>query len=169
MKTIQVLLMANMPMPDDLVEVMTQDADTSDKGKKEQFDAIIEAGIKTLQHLALKIYPRTVWDIQRATKATLIRHDSICLHVGITDYQPPTLEGPFEVAERLSGFEVIHRETDASHWLSDGVDCLADENDEALSPGTPGFREYWEYVLNTNADETLEAYFPQLTEESKSE
>lgn len=67
----------------------------------------------------------------------------------------------FRVNEFSSGFEVEHIPTGKTHWMSDGVDVLFDENDKALSPGDPDFRQKWEDALNEDAMTTLEAYFPE--------
>ena len=48
--------------------------------------------------------------------------------------------------------------------MGDGVDTLFDENDRALSPGTPAFVETWEKALNGDEQSTLEAYFPEHVE-----
>ena len=49
--------------------------------------------------------------------------------------------------------------------MGDGVDTLFDENEQALPPGTEGFRESWEEWLNEDIEVTLEAYFPDLWEQ----
>lgn len=72
----------------------------------------------------------------------------------------PVPERLFQVNEWSSGFEVQHVPTGKTHWMSDGVDALFDEEGHAFSPGDPGFRELWEHVLNETPDETLAAYFP---------
>ena len=74
----------------------------------------------------------------------------------------------FSVNEHATGFSVTHRDTDKTHWLSDGVDVLTmclDDTEVTLRPGTLGFVETWEDSLNSNVGETLEAYFPDLVEE----
>jgi hypothetical protein len=70
----------------------------------------------------------------------------------------------FIVTEYLTGYELTDLVTDETHWLSDGVDVLFDENDEPISPGTEDFRQLWEDVLNEPFSETLEACFPQQAE-----
>jgi hypothetical protein len=70
----------------------------------------------------------------------------------------------FSVIEYSSFFAVRHNPTSKEHPMGDGVDTLFDENDEALSPGSEGFVEKWENVLNADAEETLEAYFPEESE-----
>jgi hypothetical protein len=67
----------------------------------------------------------------------------------------------FTVVEHSSFFAVRHNPSGDEHPMSDGVDSLFDEDGHALSPGTPGFIETWEEVLNADEDSTLEAYFPQ--------
>ncbi len=49
--------------------------------------------------------------------------------------------------------------------MGDGVDTLFNEDMKALSPGMPDFLATWEDALNSNEEETLEAYFPQHLEE----
>ena len=71
----------------------------------------------------------------------------------------------FSVVEYSSFFAVRHNASGDQHPMGDGVDSLFDEEGRALSPGTPGFVEAWEDVLNADATETLEAYFPQHLED----
>ena len=66
----------------------------------------------------------------------------------------------FRVHEHFNGFSVEDTETGQSHWLSDGVDCVAITDDEYLSPGAPDFCALWADDFNGNEGETLEAYFP---------
>ena len=70
----------------------------------------------------------------------------------------------FTVIEYLSFFAVRHNPSGDEHPMGDGVDTLFDENDRALSPGTPSFAERWEEALNSGEQETLEAYFPEHLE-----
>jgi len=70
----------------------------------------------------------------------------------------------FSVIEYSSFFAVRHNPTGHEHPMGDGVDVLFDEDDKAISPGTPGFVEKWEHALNEMPDETLEAYFPEEVE-----
>jgi hypothetical protein len=69
----------------------------------------------------------------------------------------------FSVVEYSSFFAVRHNPSGDEHPMSDGVDCVFDENEEAISPGTDGFCEKWAELLNECPD-TLEAYFPQHME-----
>jgi hypothetical protein len=67
----------------------------------------------------------------------------------------------FTVIEYSSFFAVRHNPTGEEHPMGDGVDTLFDGDGKALMPGTEGFIETWEAVLNADEDETLLAYFPQ--------
>lgn len=71
----------------------------------------------------------------------------------------------FTVVEYGSFFAVRHNPSGDEHPMGDGVDTLFDEAGEALVPGTPGFTEAWEEVLNADARTTLEAYFPEQLED----
>jgi len=68
----------------------------------------------------------------------------------------------FRVDEYSSGFEVEHIPTGQSHWMSDGVDALSSDDGQSWKPGTPGFREAWEHILNEDASTTYDSYFPDL-------
>ncbi len=68
----------------------------------------------------------------------------------------------FSVVEYMSFFAVRHNPTGEERRMGDGVDTIFTEDGEPLSPGTEGFVEQWEAVLNSSPDETLEAYFPEL-------
>lgn len=70
----------------------------------------------------------------------------------------------FSVIEYSSFFAVRHNPTGDEHPMGDGVDSLFDDDGTALKPGTPGFVETWEQVLNADEHTTLEAYFPQHVE-----
>lgn len=70
----------------------------------------------------------------------------------------------FTVVECSSFFAVRHNPSGEEHPIGDGVDTLFDPDGHALCPGTSGFVETWERVLNTDDDSTLEAYFPQHLE-----
>ena len=70
----------------------------------------------------------------------------------------------FTVIEYSSFFSVRHNPTGDEHSMGDGVDTLFDEEGRALSPGTPGFIETWEAILNTDKEITLKAYFPEHVE-----
>ena len=65
----------------------------------------------------------------------------------------------FSVVEYGSFFAVRHLPTGDEHPMGDGVDSLFDDDGHALCPGTPGFIETWEQVLNADEQSTLEAYF----------
>jgi hypothetical protein len=71
----------------------------------------------------------------------------------------------FSVIEYSSFFAVRHNPSGEEHPMGDGVDTLFDEDGNALSPGTFGFIEAWEEVLNADVRSTLEAYFPQHLED----
>ena len=68
----------------------------------------------------------------------------------------------FSVVEYLSFFAVRHNPTGEERPMGDGVDTIFTEDGEPLTPGTEGFIEQWEALLNSDPDETLEAYFPEL-------
>jgi hypothetical protein len=70
----------------------------------------------------------------------------------------------FTVAEYSSFFAVRHNPSGDEHPMGDGVDALFDHNGKSLIPGTPGFIETWEAVLNADEQSTLEGYFPQHIE-----
>lgn len=67
----------------------------------------------------------------------------------------------FTVVEYSSFFAVRHNPSGDEHPMGDGVDSLFDDDGHALCPGTPGFVETWEAVLNADENSTLEAHFPQ--------
>ena len=70
--------------------------------------------------------------------------------------------GRFKVHEHFNGYSIEDTKTGQTHWLSDGVDCVAyDDCNEYVSPGTPGFEEMWADDFNGNESETLEAYFSE--------
>jgi len=73
----------------------------------------------------------------------------------------------FTVVEYLSFFAVRHNPSGNEHPMGDGVDTLFDEEGRVLQPGTPGFAEVWEKVLNADETSTLEAYFPQHLEDNE--
>ncbi len=66
----------------------------------------------------------------------------------------------FKVREVFNGFVVEDTVTGQEASLGDGVDTLFDDEGNALSPGTPGFTEYWENSLNDDWGMVLYAYFP---------
>jgi hypothetical protein len=68
----------------------------------------------------------------------------------------------FSVVEYMSFFAVRHNPTGEERPMGDGVDTIFTEDGEALRPGTDGFVEQWEALLNSDPDETLEAYFPEV-------
>ena len=70
----------------------------------------------------------------------------------------------FTVIEYSSFFAVRHNPTGNEHPMGDGVDTLFNEAGHSLSPGTPGFIETWEAILDTDKEITLEAYFPEHAE-----
>ena len=67
----------------------------------------------------------------------------------------------FSVVEHSSFFAVRHLPSGDEHPMGDGVDTLFDDEGHALCPGTPGFVETWEQVLNADVQCTLEANFPE--------
>lgn len=67
----------------------------------------------------------------------------------------------FSVVEYSSFIAVRHTPSGDEHLMGDGVDTLFDDDGHALCPGTPGFMETWEEVLNADEQSTLEAYFPE--------
>lgn len=70
----------------------------------------------------------------------------------------------FSVIEYSSFFAVRHNPSGDEHPMGDGVDTLFDEDGKALVPGSPGFTEVWEDVLNADAQTTQDAYFPHHLE-----
>ena len=92
----------------------------------------------------------------------------------------------FRVNEWGSGFELEHVRTGMTQWLSDGVDALWFDEAEidcpchstnkncvicrgkgsiktrTIRPGNRCFRPFWEYVFNTDIDNTLDVYFPEV-------
>lgn len=68
----------------------------------------------------------------------------------------------FWCIEYDSHFAVRHNPTGEESPMGDGVDTLFREDGRALIPGTVGFIDEWERVLNSNASETFEAYFSHL-------
>jgi hypothetical protein len=68
----------------------------------------------------------------------------------------------FRVEEFSMGFAVADLVTGLSHWLSDGVDVLFDEDDNAISPGTEGFCEAWAATFNAEPWVTMDVYWPLL-------
>lgn len=73
-----------------------------------------------------------------------------------------TYKPVFRVNEHSSGFEVEHVATGQTHWMGDGVDTLSSDDGQPWKPGTPGFREAWECLLNEDASTIYEAFFPDL-------
>jgi hypothetical protein len=71
----------------------------------------------------------------------------------------------FTVLEYSSFFAVRHNPSGDEHPLGDGVDTLFDGDDKPLVPGTPGFVQEWEEILNAYGEDTLEWYFPEHMEE----
>lgn len=73
-----------------------------------------------------------------------------------------TYKPVFRVNEYAHGIELEHVPTGETHWLGDGVDTLFAEDGQAWTPGSPGFREAWEFIFNDDSSQTYEAYFPSL-------
>jgi hypothetical protein len=73
----------------------------------------------------------------------------------------------FSVIEYFSHFAVLHNPSGDEQPMGDGVDMLFDQAGHALQPGSPGFTEAWEDVLNAEATSTLAAYFPQHVEDEE--
>lgn len=67
----------------------------------------------------------------------------------------------FSVIEYASFFAVQHNLTGKKHPMGDGVDSLFTPTGRSMSPGAKRFRAEWERQLNSDADQTLEAYFPE--------
>lgn len=78
------------------------------------------------------------------------------------DAEDHTTPDRFKVVEYSNGFAVVDLVTGLEHWLSDGVDVLFDEDDNPLSPGTPGFCEAWSEDLNSEPWVTMDAYWHLL-------
>ncbi len=74
------------------------------------------------------------------------------------------MQKTFTVIEYSSFYAVRHNPSGDEYPMGDGVDTLFDEDGRALVPGTPGFIEIWEEVLNADEQTTLDAYFPQHVE-----
>ena len=70
----------------------------------------------------------------------------------------------FDVISYTSFYAVQHNPSGDQHPLGDGVDSVFDEEGNALVPGTPGFIPAWADALNSDPQETLEAYSPQHVE-----
>jgi len=144
---VQVLLVAEMEFSGEPVEGSPE----LDSLVQERLDAFREA-------VQLDEHGMT---LARATEVTLMRHGPHGPGQGLTSFTLPlVMNDVFAVHERFNGFELEHLPSGDTHWLSDGVDCIFDENDKAISPGTPGFVELWTHHMNTDP-EVMEAYFPQ--------
>jgi hypothetical protein len=65
----------------------------------------------------------------------------------------------FSVIEYGSFFAARHDPSGDEHPMGDGVNTLVGDDGEAIVPGTRGFVETWEALLNDDAQTTLEAYF----------
>jgi hypothetical protein len=63
------------------------------------------------------------------------------------------------VHEWSNGYEIENVITGETHWMSDGVDMLFNENCEAYSPGTIKFNSVMQKMLDACEDEYMEAYF----------
>ena len=67
----------------------------------------------------------------------------------------------------FSHFAVRHNPSGDEQPMGDGVDMLFDQEGHTLQPGSPGFTEAWEDVLNADGTSTLAAYFPQHVEDEE--
>jgi hypothetical protein len=81
------------------------------------------------------------------------------VHLLEGEKEDTTMSKLFSVIEHSSFFAVRHNPSGDEHPMGDGVDTLFDQDGKVLVPGTPGFVEIWEDVLNAYARTTLEAYF----------
>ncbi len=148
---VQVLLVAKLELPGEIDE----DDPALDELVQERLDAFREVVQPNDYELSLT----------RATEVTLMRHGPHGPSHGLTSFTLPlVLNDVFVVHEHCNGFEVKHLPSGDTHWLGDGVDCLFDENERAISPGTPGFAELWTWQLNKDPETVTEAYFPQWLE-----
>ena len=69
----------------------------------------------------------------------------------------------FKVVEYSSSYVLEDRKSSVSHWLGDGVDALTTPCGRSMKPGSEYFRRTWEWLLNQNPSETVEAYgFPVI-------
>jgi len=71
------------------------------------------------------------------------------------------MKNRFKVVEYSSGYAVRDLTTNKEHWMSDGVDCLSTPTGRMMKPGSEYFRRTWERFLNSNVEETEEAYFDE--------
>lgn len=71
----------------------------------------------------------------------------------------------FSVIEYSSFYAVRHNPSGKEHPMGDGVDTLLTATGRAMRPGSEHFRRTWERCLNQDERETLEAYFPELTDQ----
>lgn len=106
--------------------------------------------------------------LMRDARATgvVLEDESPSLEVSLVFDKDQKPEKIFSVIEYNSFFAVRHNPSGKEHPMGDGVDTLFGEDDKALCPGTEGFIEAWEEVLNADEEETLEAYFPDIYEEA---
>lgn len=71
----------------------------------------------------------------------------------------------FTVIEYASFFALRHNATGEEHPMGDGVDTLLNADGEPYSPGTPGFVEIWQEIVDRDESIYMEAYFPHLMED----
>ena len=72
--------------------------------------------------------------------------------------------GRFVVVEYSNSFALVDKKNHKTRWLSDGVDCVKDEQGNIIPPGTTGFCALWSKMCNDDVEETLEAYWPRKGE-----
>lgn len=67
----------------------------------------------------------------------------------------------FGINEYSSGFEIVHRPTGKTAWMSDGVDMFTTESGRSIWPGTKAWERAAKNWLRGQG-ELYEAYFPEL-------
>ncbi len=67
----------------------------------------------------------------------------------------------FQVIEYSSYYAVRDRETGKECAMGDGVDTILTSTGKSMKCGSEYFRKTWQRFLNSDPDETLEAYFPE--------
>jgi hypothetical protein len=65
----------------------------------------------------------------------------------------------FKVIEYSSFYAVRDTQTNKEHAMGDGVDTLSTRSGKSMRPGSEYFRKTWQRFLNSDPNETEEAYF----------
>jgi hypothetical protein len=68
----------------------------------------------------------------------------------------------FAIDEYASGFEIVHKKTGKTHWMSDGVDMFFTSTGHSISPGTKAWENAARSMLIHEQADLYEAYFPEL-------